>query len=50
MYLDIKHGSTEFGFFFSWFSGLSLVQYFFTMIFRNGNIYPFMLDVYDLLF
>ena len=29
--------------------GLALGQYFFTMMFRNGNVFPVMLEVYDLL-
>jgi hypothetical protein len=30
--------------------GLALVQYFLTMMFWNGNVYPVMLEVCDLLF
>ena len=30
--------------------GLALVQYFLTMTFWNGNVYPVMLEVCDLLF
>ena len=30
--------------------GLTLVQYFLTMTFWNGNVYPVMLEVCDLLF
>ena len=29
---------------------LALVQYFLTKMFWNGNMYPLMLEVYDLLF
>ena len=30
--------------------GYSLVQYFFNMMFQNGNVYSVMLEVCDLLF
>ena len=30
--------------------GLALGQYFFTMMFRNGNVFPVMLEVRHLLF
>ena len=44
--IDNRHGDTEFA---QMNFNLALVQYFFTITFLSGNIYPVMLQVYDLL-
>ena len=47
--LDIRHGDARFGVFLVLF-GLSLVQYFLTSMFLNGNVYLMMLEACDMLF